>query len=65
MDVLHQLEPAVLLLLAEDLGVAGLRPAPPSPTPPSPDDAPTPGPTARRRRLRLTQHWPRRTGREA
>ncbi|NXY99233.1 hypothetical protein HYE82_33615, partial [Streptomyces sp. BR123] len=59
-DVLHRLEPAVLLLLAEDLGVAGLRPAPPSP-----DDAPPPGPAARRRRLRLALPWLRRTGREA
>ncbi|MFE1411203.1 hypothetical protein ACFW6F_10405 [Streptomyces sp. NPDC058746] len=52
---LHRLEPAALLLLAEDLGVAGLRPAPPSP-----DEAPPPGPEPRRRRLRHALRWPRR-----
>ncbi|MEU0349067.1 hypothetical protein ABZ302_20040 [Streptomyces sp. NPDC006237] len=52
---LHRLEPAILLLLAEDLGVAGLR------TPPSrAHDAPPAG-AADRRRRRLALRWPRRT----
>jgi hypothetical protein len=58
-DALHRLEPTVLLLLAEDLGVAGLR------TPPSTaHDAPPPGAAGRRRR-RLALRSPRRTDREA
>ncbi|MFJ6722471.1 hypothetical protein [Streptomyces sp. NPDC091259] len=46
--VLHRLEPAVLLLLAENLAVADLRPAPPNPA-----ERPSPPPSTRRRRLTL------------
>ncbi|MEU0272229.1 hypothetical protein [Streptomyces sp. NPDC006307] len=57
-DVLHRLEPEVLLLLAEDLGVAGLRTVPPNPV-----DAPPLRPaSARRHRMRLALRWLRRTG---
>ncbi|MET9437572.1 hypothetical protein [Streptomyces sp. NPDC006551] len=59
-DVLHRLEPDVLLLLAEDLGVAGLRTAPPNLV-----DPPTLRPaSARRHRMGLALRWLRRTGRE-
>jgi hypothetical protein len=57
-DVLHRQEPDVLLLLADDLGVAGLRTAPPNPV----DPPPLRPASACRRRMRLRR--PRRTGRE-
>ncbi|SDN40017.1 hypothetical protein [Streptomyces wuyuanensis] len=59
-DALHRLELDVLLLLAEDLGVAGLRTAPPGPV----DPPPVRPASARSPRMRRTLRWNRRTSRE-